>query len=130
RVCAGGVEKLPDGDSALDPGTDLDEGADPARAGVRLQDPFSGTPRIARGFGIFPFTLSGSSVSHGGRRRRMVDRELWHRARPSDRYSGRTPFPALARAALFRVHLFHRVPGHAGQFKLMGPAPYGEPEYV
>ncbi len=40
-------------------------------------------------------------------------------------------FPALARPALLGVHLLHAASGSTrGEYKLMGLAPYGEPEYA
>src|SRR5439155_3343557 len=42
----------------------------------------------------------------------------------------RIALPALARAALFGIHLLHRFKVNSGEYKVMGLAPYGEPKFA
>ena len=54
--------------------------------------------------------------------------DLRGRPRQSHRADPRDPLSAFARPAVLGVHLLHRLQGQfAGEYKLMGLAPYGEP---
>ena len=78
---------------------------------------------------FFPSPFEEAAILTHGRRRRMGDGVLRVGARKRHRDPGRAALPALAGAAVFGVHLLHAGSRSTrGEYKVMGLAPYGEPE--
>ena len=118
RLRAARLPVVRHGDPALDPREAVPEGHHPpraaeARARLRLAEPapVHRAPRQPRGERVLRLAVRGGGGAHHGRRRRMVHDLGGGRPRQGADDPQGDALPALARAALFRLHLLHRLQG-------------------
>ena len=81
------------------------------------------TSRVARRQRVFPFALRRSGDPDARRRRRMGHRQPRLRPRQPHHDHRRTPFSALAWAALFGLHLLLRLPRQFRRIQTDGLGP-------
>ena len=87
------------------------------RGRYRLRRP----PRVARGQRLLPVAVRGGRDPDPRRRGRVVDDDAWATAAATGRAHARDPLSALARPALQRVHLLHRLPRQLRRIQGHGP---------
>ena len=89
------------------------------------------TPRVARGQRIFSVAVRGSGDPDDRRRRRMGHRQLSASdAATGSRLSHELHFPHSLGLLYSAFTYYCGFKVNSGEYKLMGLAPYGEPEYV
>ena len=116
------ISVVPEGRAALDEG----EAVHRARAacgtgGVRGGAALRRAPRIARGQRLLPVAVRVGGDPDDGWRRRVGHRVDRCRARQRDRAPQGAALARLARSALLRVHLLHRVQGQLRRVQGDGP---------
>ena len=113
---------VPDGDAAVARREAVDGRRHPRSArGLRGRGAVRRASRVARGVGVLPVAVRGGGDPHHGRRRRVGDLVDRRRPRQRDRAAARAALPALARPALFGLHLLHRLQGELRRVQGDGP---------
>ena len=79
--------------------------------------------RVARGQRVLPVAIRRSRHPDARRRRRVGHHHAWPRPRQRHPADPRDPLSALARPALQRLHLLHRLPRELGRVQGDGPCP-------
>ena len=86
-------------------------------------------PRVARRERVLPVAVRGGRDPHARRRRRVGDRQLRRRPRQPDRRSTHElRFPHSLGLLYSAFTYFTGFKVNSGEYKLMGLAPYGEPQ--
>ena len=88
------------------------------------------SPRVARRVGLLPVAVRRGGGPDDRRRRRVDDVVDGSRHGPRLSMISRDAVPALGRAAVLGIHLFHRLQGQRGRVQADGPGAYGEPTYL
>ena len=112
RLRAEGPAVVPDGAAALAERQAVDGRRHPSRVeGYEGRGAVRRAPRVARRLGVLSVAVRAGRDPDDGRRRRVGDLVDRRRPRPRDRDAARAAVSALARPAVFGVHLLHRLQG-------------------